>query len=200
MKLTNEQFITNLKKAALKELTITHREWHENGNIANEELVDLIAETQNALDEADTPDEIVGVLSNHYLTEEEYATFLKGDNSILDLVLNAVLKDNEADTICNQKCIISHEGIDFESGGAFIGKRHDTGKLVGIIYADDTNSQVTNWHGDIKIHAYFGRIFYPNFGDRRRWVHFTYQGIPMAGCWCGMDYNMAVRVKQVKPS
>lgn len=98
----------------------------------------------------------------------------------------------------DQQCTIEHEGQVFESGGAYIAKRKDSGKYSGAVYADDKKGVVTNWHGDIVIPAYFGPVFRGNMGDQRRQVWFTWQGINFTGRWCGMDNNQVVHVQEIK--
>ena len=109
----------------------------------------------------------------------------------------------------DQNCTIEHNGQTFESGGAFIAERADTGKLAGVVYAQwadpktdphITGGYITNWHGDIKIRAYFGREYRSNFGDKRRSVWFTYKGREMFGVWCSTDWNQLVRVREIKPT
>jgi hypothetical protein len=96
-------------------------------------------------------------------------------------------------------CTWEHDGKKFTSGGSWIIQNPDTGKHFGLVYADDVKGVVTDWHGRVSVPARFGRVFHGNFGDRRRSVTFTYQGIKFQGIWAGMDYNQSVRVREVKP-
>lgn len=94
-------------------------------------------------------------------------------------------------------CTIEHNGQTFTSCGSWIVKNPGTGKHFGLVYADDSRGVVTDWHGKVIVPARFGRVFHGNFGDRRRNVTFTYKGVKFQGMWAGMDYNQAVRVREV---
>lgn len=115
-----------------------------------------------------------------------------------DLQANSEVVRGEDGTFIDQNCTIKVQGREFTSGGAFILRRKDTGKLAGQVYVSDKN-EVSNWDGSIKMKATFGPIWRSNFGDRRRAVYFRYDGHYFYGMWCGMDYNELVSVREVKP-
>lgn len=102
------------------------------------------------------------------------------------------------DSTCMEKdCKFSFEGKTFESGGAFIGKDKN-GKHGGRVYGNETKMEVSNWHGDIKVKASYGHVFRSNFGDKRRYVWFTWKGISFYGLWCSIDWNQLIPVKECK--
>jgi len=102
------------------------------------------------------------------------------------------------------QCILTLQGKSFESGGGFIAQRADNGKWEGVLYGDykapnyGATGTITNWHGDIKIVCHYGPVYRSNMGDNRRWVWFTWHGMTFAGCWCGIDFNQAIQVRQIK--
>lgn len=100
-------------------------------------------------------------------------------------------------TFMDRNCVLEFQGREFESGGAFIGQNKQ-GKLGGVMYVCEKEKAVMNWHGTIKIPARFGRVWKSNMGDRRRAVYFQYAGRRFFGMWSNMDFNMSVRVRQVK--
>lgn len=95
-------------------------------------------------------------------------------------------------------CTIEHNGISFSSGGAILDENG------GTVYGDyDTpnyasRGQVTNWHGTIKINANYGKVYRSNFGDKRRSVRFTHDGINYYGVWCSIDWNQSINVRRVR--
>lgn len=113
-----------------------------------------------------------------------------------------VVIDKETGAFIDQNCVFDFQGKKFESGGAWICKRVDNGKFGGRVYAtcekDERRGTVQNWHGTLKMPAYFGKIYRSNFGDRRRSVWFTYKNMSFQGMWCNIDYNELVTVKQIK--
>ena len=51
---------------------------------------------------------------------------------------------------------INAQGMTFTSDGAFILRNTKTNKLGEILYAYPKENKVGNWHGSIKVSAYFG--------------------------------------------
>jgi hypothetical protein len=98
----------------------------------------------------------------------------------------------------DENCIFEFEGTKFESGGAFLAKRVDNGKYVGQVYAQWDKQEVRNWHGDIKIPAFYGPEYRSNMGDLRQSVYFHYQGKLLFGTWYSKEWNQLVRVKEVR--
>lgn len=101
-------------------------------------------------------------------------------------------------TFIDEKCVFKIQDKEFESGGAFIGVRKDTGKLAGIVYANFEKRIVQNWHGDKTFPASFGPEWISNMGDKRRAVYFKYEGRRMFGMWCSTDWSEFVRVREIR--
>ena len=97
----------------------------------------------------------------------------------------------------DQNCKISLQGKTFTSGGAFIAGNRKTKKLGGILYAYPKEKKVGNWHGSIKVPAYFGREWYSNMRDKRQSVYFTYNGISFYGVYYKSNSDI-VSVRQIK--
>ena len=87
-------------------------------------------------------------------------------------------------------------GRKFTSGGAFIAKRRDTGKLGGILYAYPNDNAVGSWDGKMKIPANFDREYYSNMGDKRQTIRFYHDGKRFIGTWF-KDRSDVVRVKEI---
>lgn len=104
----------------------------------------------------------------------------------------------DGNTCMERECIFKHEGVSFESGGAFIGLDKKTGKHGGAVYASWDTQEVSNWHGDIRCPAHYGPEFRSNMRDKRRYVWFTWKGIHFCGCWCSTDWNQLLFVREVK--
>jgi len=97
----------------------------------------------------------------------------------------------------DQDCKISAQGMSFTSDGAFILRNIKTNKLGGILYAYPKEKKVGNWHGSIKIRAYFGREWYSNIGDKRQSIYFIYEGVSFYGVYYKTNSDI-VRVKEIK--
>ena len=97
----------------------------------------------------------------------------------------------------DQNCTFTFEGKAFTSGGAFLGIDKKTGKMGGLLYAFEKDKQVGNWHGTIKINAYFGREYYSNMGDKRQSVYFTWHGKPFYGVYYKTNSDL-IRCREVK--
>ena len=82
--------------------------------------------------------------------------------------------DKETGCFIDKNCTLELGGKKFESGGAFLCQRRDTGKMEGFVYANDSKNQVSNWHGTLKIPCSFGVTWRSNFGDLRKAVYFKY--------------------------
>jgi hypothetical protein len=63
-------------------------------------------------------------------------------------------------------------GKDFTSGGSYLGKDKKTGKLGGVLYANEKGGYVNSWDGKFKIPAHFGYEYQSNMGDVRQHVDF----------------------------
>jgi hypothetical protein len=113
----------------------------------------------------------------------------------------------------DEKCTIVHEGREYTNSGAWICKRVDTGKYEGCVYIREKpewtgcgnvppigqwpRSTAGNWDGSIQVPCGLGKIYYSNFGDRRRQVWFEWGGMLFHGTWCSIDFNELVHVKQI---
>jgi hypothetical protein len=127
------------------------------------------------------------------------------------------LMESDGPGFMDQNCSIEHDGRTFEAGGGFILFNPKANRYEGIVYGDwgaptrlrgefrtemlsemNYNATVTNWHGDIKIKAVYGRVYRSNMGDLRRLVWFDYAGRHFSGVWYSIDNNQSIRVKEVK--
>ena len=57
--------------------------------------------------------------------------------------------------VIEQDCTITLQGRDFTAGGAWLGTHKTTGKLGGILYAYEDDSEVGDWGGNMRIKASF---------------------------------------------
>ncbi len=96
----------------------------------------------------------------------------------------------------DQDCSIVIKGRTFTSGGAFIAQNRKTNKLEGIVYAYPQEHKVGNWHGSLKIHAYYGNEWCSNMGDKRQSIYFAYKGISFYGVYYKSNSDI-VRVRQL---
>jgi hypothetical protein len=96
-----------------------------------------------------------------------------------------------------EECEIELQGKKFSSGGAYLGKRIDTGLHEGFFYAYPKEGKVGNWKGDKKVPAYFGTEWISNMGDTRQHVEFTWDGVKLSGTYYKSSGDV-VRVKEVK--
>ena len=99
-------------------------------------------------------------------------------------------------TFVETDCTVKFNEQSFTSGGAFIGRRKDNGKLGGILYAYEQQNMVGDWHGQTKVLARFGNEWHSNFGDTRQSVYFTWQGIPFYGIYYKSGGDI-VRVREI---
>jgi hypothetical protein len=101
-------------------------------------------------------------------------------------------------------CTFTHEGKTFESGGAWLAQRKDTGRYEGILYAKPETHEVTDWHGKLRIQASFGPVWhsafrdYQGFPQKNRTIRFEYQGKRFSGIQYNIDWSEIVRVKEVR--
>lgn len=89
-------------------------------------------------------------------------------------------------TLLEQECVFEFEGRKFESGGAYIGRHKETGRLEGLLYVhreDGEPRYVGSWGGGLRIPARFGREWRSAFGDLRQSVYFTMEGTPFYGIY-----------------
>ena len=107
------------------------------------------------------------------------------------------LVNEENKTCMERSCVIEYKGKVFELGGSFIGVDKN-GVHGGVVYGDWNNQVVTNWHGDIKVSAQYGREYRSNMGDKRRHVWFTYKGIRFHGIWYSIEWSQIIRVREIK--
>jgi hypothetical protein len=97
----------------------------------------------------------------------------------------------------DQACKFSFQGRTFEAGGAWICQEKKSGRLRGLVYVNETERTVSNWHGTIKLPARFGPVWRSNMGDKRRSVYFEWAGHLMFGVLCSLDFNQAVKVREI---
>ncbi len=97
--------------------------------------------------------------------------------------------------LLDQDCTIELDGRKFTSGGAFIGQDKN-GRLGGQLYAFESDNQVGNWDGSIKINARFCTKWQSNFGDYRQSVYFEYQGVSFYGIYYKTNSDI-VRCRQI---
>ncbi len=97
----------------------------------------------------------------------------------------------------DQNCTLTHEGRTFESGGAFLGTNPKTGRMGGVLYASEKTGEVTNWHGDIRIPAYYGCTWRSNMGDTRQMVYLAWEGKNFAGIYYKSGSDI-VRVRETR--
>ena len=100
-------------------------------------------------------------------------------------------------TFIETECRISLSGKEYESGGSYLLKRKDNGRLEGILYAYPKEKNVGSWDGSLKIPAVFGRPFLTNFGVRRQHLWFSYLGHKFIGTNYSLDWQDIVRVKEL---
>ena len=94
-------------------------------------------------------------------------------------------------------CRINISGKEYESGGSYLLKRKDNGRLEGILYAYPKEKSVGSWDGSLKIPAVFGRPFLTNFGVRWQHIWFSYQGHKFIGTNYNLDSQDNVHVKEL---
>src|SRR5690349_657416 len=95
-------------------------------------------------------------------------------------------------------CTIEHDGKKFTANGAFIVTEQPSGRLVALLYANDKEHILTDWHGSLKIPAVFGREWRSNLSDLRQHVSFEHDGHNFSGVWFNKEWNQLVRAKEHK--
>ena len=99
-------------------------------------------------------------------------------------------------TFVETNCKFSHEGIEFESGGSYIGKCSD-GLYRGIVYVDFTRKVVTTWHGEVIAPLDRWTLYRGNFTRYMARISFTYNGIKFIGDYC-TQWADACKVRSTK--
>jgi hypothetical protein len=104
-----------------------------------------------------------------------------------------LLRGDVPGTFLEEDCAFEHEGRRYVSGGSYIGRHRETGRLGGILYVYRTEgrpSHVGSWAGELKVPARFGREWRSNMGDVRQSVDFRLEGREYCGVWykSGSDF------------
>ena len=116
---------------------------------------------------------------------------------------------------CCEVGIIIHEGREFSAGGACVYENPQTGKLEGVLYADDSNvhqgpgntrtreTVLTSWDGKIKVPATIASTWEGNFRDYHgrpqvnRSYYFTIKGRKCRGVNYNREWSQIVRFKEM---
>lgn len=94
-----------------------------------------------------------------------------------------------------QDCKITHEGKEFESGGAYILPCTD-GKLRGVVYVNTEKHIVTDWHGNFIAKIKYSSSYQGNF-CRMRSISFDWNGHHFTGRYCP-DWAECCKVHSTK--
>jgi hypothetical protein len=95
------------------------------------------------------------------------------------------------------KCTIEHEGKSFESGGSWLLKRADNGKMTGILYRQP-NGMIGTWDSSQLVKATWGQPFMTNFGVKAQYCWFTWEGKHFIGRNNSVEWQDIVRVHEIK--
>lgn len=121
----------------------------------------------------------------------------------------------QSDKGCAEVCTIIHEGREFTAMGASVWE-DESGKLRGILYADDSNCQqdrpgtiakretyLTSWDGQVKVFATIGSTWQNSFLDyhgrhqENRSYYFTVKGRKCRGVNYNRQWSQVVRFKEI---
>jgi hypothetical protein len=91
---------------------------------------------------------------------------------------------------------IKLKGRIFTSGGAWVGKRKDTGKHEALLYAYEKEGKIGDWKGKWKVPAVFGNEWTGNMGDKRQHITTMIDGKKFSGTYF-KDAGDIVRLKEV---
>jgi hypothetical protein len=110
--------------------------------------------------------------------------------------MSSMVKDNTGAHI-EDHCAIEHNGQSFESGGSYLLRRKDTGKLEGMLYRQP-NGMIGTWDSLQLVKATWGLPFMTNLGVKAQYCWFTWEGKRFIGRNNSIEWQDIVRVREIK--
>lgn len=128
--------------------------------------------------------------------------------------MSNITQDKDSQAFIESDCVLNFNGCEFSSGGAYLLKRKETGKLEGLLYMyqEKTSEPYTDkygrkygasyryyvgtWDGSQKVNAITGKEWLSNFGDKRQSIWFSWNGLYFYGIWYKSNSDI-VRCRQI---